>query len=119
MFDKFKKFTLSLPLYVKSDYEEFFNDLFKKYPPDFVSDAIITYLKEKKHIDKLQYSYRIDSLNEDDKRWLIDYIESAIEAEIAAAEAEAEARAIAEAEAAMFEQMMMEEEPGFDGPYDY
>ena len=113
-----QRINIQLPVFISSNVEKFFDDLFKKYPSGYVYDAIIGYLM--KHTKELRWTYEIEDLTDDDKRWFINFIEGAIESDIAmAAEAEAEAQAIAEAEAAMFEQMMMGEEPGFDGPHDY
>jgi len=113
-----QRINIQLPVFISSNVEKFFDDLFKKYPSGYVYDAIIGYLM--KHTKELRWTYEIEDLTDDDKSWFINFIEGAIEAEyeaeMAAAEAEAEAQAIAEAEAAMFEQMMMEEEYGFDGP---
>lgn len=95
----------TIRVYLSTEDEKFAEQLFEKYPGDYVNAAFLAFLKEKK-TQRLQYSYSLDRLTEEDKRWLVNWIETTIEsdmeAEIAAAEAEA---AEAEAEAAFLAEM--------------
>jgi len=95
---------LAIKVFPKNKDEDFIKQLLEKYPEDYVKEAFKVFLIEKKGRE-LQYSYSLDELTDDDKKWLVDWIEMALEsdaeAEAAAAVAEAEAMAEAEFQAEM------------------
>ena len=80
---------LTIKVFPKDKDEDFIKQLLERYPEDYVKEAFKVFLIEKKK-QELKYSYSLGELTDDDKKWLVDWIEMALESD-----AEAEATAVA------------------------
>ena len=88
---------LTIKVFPRDKDEGFIKQLLEKYPEDYVKEAFKVFLIEKKK-QELKYSYSLGELTDDDKKWLVDWIEMTLESDAEAEAAVAEAEAMAEAE---------------------